>query len=51
VPIMLAYGTISADFLDIALHLFLGFWAIMIVVAAGYFSYVLIVVKARKRSK
>jgi hypothetical protein len=46
-----AFGKISADFLDQALHVFVGFWAVMIVVALTFFAYVLITVRRIKRAK
>jgi hypothetical protein len=48
-PPMLAYGHISDDFLDQALHIFVGFWIVMIAIGLSYFLYVLISVKNRKK--
>ena len=50
-PPQLAYGQISADFLDIALRTFVGFWAIMIIVALTYFGYILVSIKLHRRAR
>jgi len=46
-----AYGTISDDFLDTALQVFVGFWSIMIVIGVAFFGYVYFTVRRRDRMK